>query len=330
MDDGRHGREALLGDVPPGLVPRLVGLLPHGRRTTPYEHPEEPPFVVLTGPDRSALLGELRSAYRGHTPVALTDCAGTPTVSRALTHIAEQLAEPVVGAGRIGFPRLAAGLLAVAAGGWSAGETARPQIRREAERILALGGPDADGRRPERIAARLLTGLAATGPVVEPLIEAALEAFCEGLSPARRRLRRAAAWYRDYPGAGGSPKLGLVLLAGDIRARAARKRAELRLVRALLADLDDAYAAPLYRAARPGRPLVLIDNAEKAPALVAAVLRERADGMTDQVAFLAALPDDGHPALRDAMRRTLAEVARDSGWAPRTTAASRALLLATG
>ncbi|HZX37521.1 MAG TPA: hypothetical protein VFF37_04160, partial [Streptomyces sp.] len=116
----------------------------------------------------------------------------------------------------------------------------------------------------------------------------------------------------------------------DIRARAARKRAELRLVRALLADLDDAYAAPLYRAARPGRPLVLIDNAQKAPALVAAVLRERADGMTDQVAFLAALPDDGHPALRDAMRRTLAEVARDSGWAPRTTAASRALLLATG
>lgn len=328
MDYGRYGHEALLGDIPPGLVPRLVGLLPHGRHTTPYEHPEEPPFVLLTGPDRSALLGEVGAAYRGHTPLALTDCVSAPSVARALTEIAEQLAEPVGGAGRIGFPRLAAGLLAVAMGGWSAGGTTAARIGAEAERILALGGPGAGGRG--RIAVRLLTALASTGPFVEPMIEAALEAFCEGVSPAQRRLRRAAAWYRDYPGAGGSPKLGLVLLAGDVRSRTPRKRAELLLVRAMLADLDDAYAAPLYRSPRPGRPLVLIDNAQQAPALIAAVLRERANGRTDQVAFFASLPDTDHPALRDAARRTLTEVARDSGWEPRKTAASRALLLATG
>ncbi|WP_128376005.1 hypothetical protein [Streptomyces cavernae] len=424
MDDGRHTREALLGSAPPGFVPRLVGLLPHGRHTTPYEHPEEPPFVLLTGPDGSTLLSELRAAYRGHTPVALTDCAGGPTgsggfgpdgsggfgppLARALAHIAEQLAEPVAGAARIGFPRLAAGLLAVAVGGWSAGgtgglgadvtgglsadgtgglsageaahtqgetahaqgdtayargETAYARMWCEAERILALGGPGPVGRGPGRtsgrvsgpspgsrpgtgapgvglrggsgagpgrIVGRLLAALSTTGPVVEPLIEAALEAFCESVSPVHRRLRRAAAWYRDYPGAGGSPKLGLVLLAGDFRTAAPRRRAELHLVRALLADLDDAYTRALRRTHRLGRPLVLIDNAQEAPALIAAVLRGRADGNTDQVAFLATVRDDRHPALRDAARRTLAEVARDSGWAPRATAASRALLLATG
>lgn len=130
-----HGRGALFDTDPAGLAPRLVGLRPHAHRATPYEDPREPPLVVLSGArglGKSAVLAELRDAYKGHTPVALIDCehpefaappSGRPAeawspVSQALLVVAEQLAVPVIGAGRIQFPRLMSGLVAVAAGGW--------------------------------------------------------------------------------------------------------------------------------------------------------------------------------------------------------------------
>jgi hypothetical protein len=353
---------------PPGLAPRLVGLRPFQHRSSPYEHAKELPFVVFAGGrgiGKSAVLGELRAAYKGHTPVALIDCdadqfAGPPTdrpreawspVSQAVLTIAEQLAEPVTGAERIPFPRLAAGLLAVAAGGWS--DRDLPRIRQEAERILLLNDTGSRtagfaGRWVGKVLAELVAALSPSpgGPVVEPIIEATLEAFSEGVSPARRRLRKVA-WYRDYPNAGGNPKLGLILLSGHFRAGgasrtragdASRTHAERYLVRALLADLDDAYAGALQRAHRPhlphrphrlGRPVVLIDNAQTTPGdgLVGAVLRDRADGIADRVAFFAGLRGQDHPALRNAVRRALPEVARSSGWAPGGTASSRALLV---
>ncbi|MEU9183913.1 hypothetical protein AB0D14_04970 [Streptomyces sp. NPDC048484] len=373
-----HGRGALFDTEPPGLAPRLVGLRPFQHAPSPYEHPRDVPFVVFTGArglGKSVLLEELRAAYEGHTPIALIDCeteqfAQPPArrprevwspVSQALVTIAEQLAEPVADAGRIPFPRLATGLLAVAAGGWN--DRDAPRIRQEAERILLLNDTGSwagglAGRWVGRVSARLtdtLTGslsgpppgslsgspsgtlsgalsgsLSGKGPVVEPVIEAALEAFSEGVSPTHRRLRKAATWYRDHPNADGNPKLGLLLLSGHIRAGGdSRVHAEGHLVRALLADLDDAYGGSLPRGHRPGRPVVLIDNAQS-PAgvgLIAAVLRDRADGIADRVAFFAGLRGHGHPALRNAARSTLPELARTSGWKPGGTPSSRALLV---
>lgn len=205
MHRGLHGRGALFDTDPPGLASRLVGLRPYQLRATPYEHPDELPFVVFAGGrglGKSAVLGELRDAYRGHTPVALIDGEerqfGAPPAERpveswspvgqALTTVAEQLAEPVTGAGRIGFPRLAAGLLAVAAGGWSDRDV--PRIRQEAERILLLnetGGGRLSGfagRWVSKVISKVIASLSGTGPVIAPIIEATLEAFAEGIGPA--------------------------------------------------------------------------------------------------------------------------------------------------
>ncbi|MCW8097296.1 hypothetical protein OG288_24350 [Streptomyces tauricus] len=354
MRRGLHGQGALFDTEPPGLAARLVGLRPFQHGSSPCEHPKEIPFVVFAGPrgiGRSAVLAELRAAYEGRTPLALIDCeaerfahppAGRPhevwsPLSQALVTIAEQLAEPVADAGRIPFPRLAAGLLAVAAGGWNDRDV--PRIRREAERILLLNDTGSwvggqTSRWVGRVSARLtdpLTGpLPGTGPVVEPVVEAVLETFSEGVSPTHRRLRKAAAWYRDHPNADGNPKLGLLLLSGHFRAGGdPRTHAEGHLVRALLADLDDAYGGSLPRGHRPGRPVVLVDNAQTAPGigLIGAVLRDRAEGIADRVAFFAGLRGHGHPALRNATRGALSELARTSGWEPGGTASSRALLV---
>lgn len=302
-------------------------------------------FTGTRGLGKSAMLRELRTTYRGRTPVALIDGeesrfdrppperpveSWSPTYEALLT-VAEQLAEPVTGAGRITFPRLACGLLAVAAGGWRGRDL--PRVREEAERILALsdtGSWPGPGRWAGKVAARLTASLSASGLVVEPVIEAALEAFTEGMSSAHRRLRKGAVWYRDHPRTGGSPKLGLILLSGHFRADGApRTYAERRLVRALLADLDAAYAGVVRRTHRAGRPVVLLDNVQE-PAgrrLMECVLRDRADGIPDDVAFFAALRGDGHPALRNAERRTLTEATPDTPWTPGSTPSSRALLV---
>ncbi|OIK00105.1 hypothetical protein [Streptomyces colonosanans] len=362
MDRRLHGRGSLFDTDPPGLAARLVGLRPYQLRSSPYEHDGDIPFVVFAGGrglGKSALLTELRAAYQGHTPVALIDgeepqFAGPPPerpgeawspLAQALTTVAEQLAGPVKGARRISFPRLASGLLAVAAGGWS--DQDMPRMRQEAERILLLNDSRSfldgfAGRWATKVVAKLVATMSHTGPVVEPIIEATLEAFSEGISPNHRRARRAATWYRGYPNAGGNPKLGLILLSGHFRADGgSRAHAERHLVRALLADLDDAYAGIVQRSHRLGRPVVLVDNVH-APAgrnFMECVLRDRTDGIRDQVVFFAALrgyalpnsplrPSGGTSmALRNASRRTLTEVARTTGWEPGASPSSRALLV---
>ncbi|MEV5989144.1 hypothetical protein AB0L85_29840 [Streptomyces sp. NPDC052051] len=356
MDRRLHGRGPLFDTDPPGLASRLVGLRPYQLRSSPYEHAVDVPFVVFTGGrglGKSALLAQVRAAYQGHTPVALVDgeepqfavapperpVAAWSPVAQALTTIAEQLAGPVKGARRIGFPRLASGLLAVAAGGWS--DRDMPRMRQEAERILLLNDSRSfldgfAGRWAAKVVAQLVSTMSHTGPVVEPIIEATLESFSEGVSPTHRRLRRAVGWYRDYPNAGGNPKLGLILLSGHFRADGdSRAHAERHLVRALLADLDDAYTGVMQRSHRLGRPVVLLDNVQ-APAgraFMEYVLRDRADGIRDQVVFFAALRGQTLPgggtfrALPHAARRSLTEVTRASHWEPGASPSSRALLV---
>ncbi|CCK28285.1 hypothetical protein BN159_3906 [Streptomyces davaonensis JCM 4913] len=338
-----HGRGALFDTDPAGLAPRLVGLRPHQHRVTPYEHPRELPFVVLSGArglGKSAVLGELRAAYKGHTPVGLIDCedpefAGPPPgrpaeawspVSQALLVLAEQLAEQVTGAGRIQFPRLMTGLVAVAAGGW--GDADSERIRREVQRILLLNESGSwvggfAGRWAGRVAAKVVAAATGTGPLLSAAVEATLESLSDGF--AGRRHQRASAWYRDYPNAGDNARRGLILLSGHFRAGGtSREHAERHLVRALLADLTDAYTGVLPRMKRLGRPLVLLDNAQSAPGpgLVEAVLRDRSEGVVDQVVFFAAVRGTGRPALRNAVRRALPEVARSSDWAPDPGSAS--------
>ncbi|MFE0249409.1 hypothetical protein [Streptomyces sp. NPDC059010] len=344
-----HGRGALFDADPAGLAPRLVGLRPHQHRTAKVEHPQELPLVVLTGTrglGKSAVLRELRDAYKGHTPVALIDCeqgefaappSGRPAeawspVSQALLVIAEQLAEPVTGAGRIQFPRLMSGLVAVAAGGWRDADSER--IRREVERILLLNESGSwvagfAGRWAGRVAAKVAAAATGGGPLLSSAVEATLEAISD--SVVHRRRQRASTWYRDYPNAGGNARRGLMLLSDHFRAGGtSREHAERYLVRALLADLGEAYAGMLPRMQRIGRPLVLLDNAQSppGPGLVEAVLRDRAEGLGDQVVFVCGLRGDHRPALRNAVHRALPEVARRSDWTPDPAApSSRALLV---
>nr|WP_237539081.1 ATP-binding protein [Streptomyces sp. SID486] len=344
-----HGRGALFDVDPAGLAPRLVGLRPHQHRAHPYEHPDEPPFVVLTGArglGKSAVLAELRDAYRGHTPVALADCAedqfrappaDRPAASwsplgQALLVIAEQLAAPVTGAGRITFPRLMTGLVAVAAGGW--GDADSERIRREVERILLLNESGSwigglAGRWAGKVAAKVVAAATGTGPLVSGAIEATLESVAEGFTS--RRHQKASVWYRTYPNAGGNAQRGLILLSQHFRdGGGSREHAERYLVRALLADLTESYAGVLPRMQRLGRPLVLLDNAQSAPGpgLVAAVLRDRTEGIADRVAFVAARRGEAREELPGAVRRGLAEVARRCDWTPDAAPSSRALLLA--
>jgi hypothetical protein len=346
-----HGRGALFDVDPAGLAPRLIGLRPHHHRATPVEHPDGPPIVVLTGArglGKSAVLAELRDAYQGHTPLALADCAeeqfARPPVDRpaeswspltqALLVIAEQLAEPVTGARRITFPRLMTGLVAVAAGGWSDADSER--IRREVERILLLNESGSRfggfaGRWAGKVAAKVVAAATGTGPLVSGAIEATLESIAEGF--AGRRHQKASEWYRTYPNAGGHAQRGLILLSRHFREDGpAREHAERYLVRALLADLTEAYTGVLPRMQRIGRPLVLLDNAQSAPGpgLMAAVLRDRAEGLADQVVFVAARRGEGDDSekLPSAARRELAEVARRTDWTPDAAPSSRALLVA--
>ncbi|MFI5689614.1 hypothetical protein [Streptomyces sp. NPDC051636] len=344
-----HGRGALFDTDPAGLAPRLLGLRPYQHRAHPVEHPKELPLVLFTGArglGKSAVLGELREAYQGHTPVALIDCAdeqfaGPPAdrppeswspVTQGLLVVAEQLAEPVTGAGRIQFPRLMSGLVAVAASGW--GDADSERIRREVERILLLGESGSwisgfAGRWAGKVAAKVVAAATGTGPLLSGAIEATLESVAEGF--AHRRHQKASVWYRTYPNAGGHAQRGLMLLSGHFRAGGtSREHAERYLVRALLTDLTEAYAGVLPRMRRLGRPLLLVDNAQSdpGPGLIEAVLRDRAEGIADQVVFIGARRGDGREALRNAARRTLPEVARRSEWTPDAAVpSSRALLV---
>ncbi|WP_242620894.1 hypothetical protein [Streptomyces sp. BK239] len=336
---------------------RLVGLRPYEHHAERVEHPSGPPLLVLAGgrgAGKSAVLAEILDAYterlrggesRKRTPAALIDCedeqfARPPheespeswsPVWQALLVLAEQLTEPVKAAGQLTFPRLTAGLVAVRAGDWS-GRGDSERIRRELTRILLLNERGSRfsmaGRWAARVAVQVVSTASGQGAFVAAAIEATLEALSEGVTS--RKEQKPATWYRAYPNAGGNAKRGLLLLAGNFRAGgASREHAERRLVRALLADLAEAYSGLGSHLRRLGRPLVLLDNARggPGPGLLDAVLRDRAEGIADQVVWAATVRGTGHPLLRDAVRRDLAEVARATGWTPGPSPSSRALLV---
>ena len=176
-----------------------------------------------------------------------------------------------------------------------------------------------------RVAAKAVAAAISDDPLVSAVIEATLEAMTERSSSTRQR--RASTWYRTYPNAGDRAELGLRLLSDHFRAGGtSREHAERYLVRALLADLTDAYAGVRAHLQRLGRPLVLVDNAQGPPGreLIEQVLRDRAEGIADQVAFIAAVRGSGgRSPLRNAVRRDLRETAQRTRWTPGDTASSQ-------
>ncbi|WP_329167379.1 hypothetical protein OG709_20800 [Streptomyces sp. NBC_01267] len=350
MDRELYGRDALLH----GLAPRLIGLPPEGYQQTPTEAfaggRDDLPVAVLTGGrgmGKTVVLKQLRTNYRGRTPVALIDCehpdfAAIPSshprapfwspVTEALSVLGEQLGPAVRGAGAVEFPRLAAGLMAIASTGWDPNN--RQQVHDEA---LRLGMLVESGSRLKSLSRGWLVKITAkfaalwTGapPGLDVIVETTVESLLEDLFD--RGQRAAANWYGQYPGAGGQAKRGLNLMALQFhreRDSDARALAERHLVGALRADLRAAYQG-MGRLRRVGRPLVLLDNVQ-APLgrrLLEPVLRDRAAGRPDQVVFIAALRGYDHPALRSAERCALPQVTHTTPWTRGTEVASGALVV---
>ncbi|MEV0096474.1 hypothetical protein [Streptomyces sp. NPDC050738] len=344
MDRELLGREAVLE----GLAPRLVGLPAGGFQQVKTEHAEDLPVVVLTGgrgTGKTVLLKQLRTHYRGRIPVALIDCAhrdfaGLPTgdprapywspVTEALSVLGEQLGPAVRGAGHVTFPRLAAGLVAIASTGWDPNNT--QHIRDEALRLGMLVESGSRLRSAGRgwvvkIGAKFAALGAGAPPGLDVIVESTVESLLEDLFD--RGQRHAANFYGEYPGAGGNAKRGLNLLALQFhreRDADARTLAERHLVGALRADLMAAYAG-MGKLRRVGRPLVLLDNVQEplGRRLLEPVLRDRAEGRHDQTVIVAAFRGYDHPALRAARRCTLPRVTHSTAWNRGPEVASGAL-----
>ncbi|MFF8385630.1 hypothetical protein ACF053_18550 [Streptomyces kanasensis] len=325
MDRELHGREAVLD--PTGLVARLTGLAPYDFAGVAYEHGDDPPVTVLTGgrgTGKTALLKQIRNAYRRGTPLAFLDCAhveepadhgpGWTPVTGALAELAVQLSPRVLAAKPVRFPRLSLGLAAVASLSWSQEDDER--TRRDLQRLgPVLSTVDEARGTATTWVGKVLAKLAATaadgaGPLAGPLAEATVETLLEEVFG--RYQRRTETYYGGYRNAGGNGKLGLHRIAVDFSQGGARRAdAEAFLVGALVEDLRRAYTGLTRFGTRRGRPLLLLDNAHLplGRRLVEPILRDRAGGRRDQVVVVAASRDAGHEGLRRATRARLPEVA---------------------
>nr|WP_223183469.1 MULTISPECIES: hypothetical protein [unclassified Streptomyces] len=319
-----YGREAALEDA--GLVARLSGLTRDGAGKVPFEHGDDPPVTVFTGgrgTGKTALLKEVRNRYKGHTPLALVDCArieppadhgpGWTPVTGALAELAVQLSPKVPGASPVRFPRLSLGLVAVASLAWSREDDER--ARRDLLRLgPLLATVDATRGAAANWVGKVLAKLAATFaeatvPIAGLLAEATVETVLEEVFG--RLQRSAEAWYGGYRNAGGRGEAGLRQLAIDFELDGRRRReAEDFLVGALTEDLLRAYTG-FRRGSRVGRPLLLLDNAHEplGRRLVEPVLRARAEGRRDRIVVLAASRIRDHEGLRQATRTRLPETA---------------------
>ncbi len=325
VDRQLYGREAVLEAH--GLAARLTGLTPYSFARTEYEHGDDPPVTVFTGGrgmGKTALLKQLRNAYRGGTPLALLDCAhieppldhgpGWTPLTGALAELAVQLSPKVHAAKAVQFPRLSLGLAAVAAISWSQEDDER--ARRDLQRLgPVLATVDEAKGAATTWVSKVLAKLAATAagttaPLAGLLAEATVETVLEEVFG--RYQRKSETWYGTYRNAGGNGKIGLHQLAVDFE-QGGRRRAEAEgfLVGALVEDLRRAYTGLAHRGTRRGRPLLLLDNAHVplGRRLIEPVLRDRNDGRRDQLVVVAASRDRDHEGLRRATRLRLPEVA---------------------
>lgn len=325
MDRELYGREAVLHAS--GLAARLTGLAPETFDRVPYEHGDDPPVTVFTGGrgmGKTALLKQVRNAYKGATPLALLDCAridrpadhgpGWNPLTGALAEIAVQLAPRVHAAKPVRFPRLSLGLVAVASISWSQEDDER--ARRDLQRLgPVLATVDAAKGAATTWVTKVLAKLAAnfaeaTAPMAGLLAEATVETVLEEVFG--RFQQNSERWYGSYRNAGGHGKAGLQQLAVDFEQGGRRRReAEDFLVGALVEDLTRAYTGLTRMGTRRGRPVLLLDNAHEplGRRLVEPILRARADGHRDRVVVIAASRVRDHEGIRHATRVRLPETA---------------------
>ncbi|MEU4273083.1 hypothetical protein [Streptomyces sp. NPDC026092] len=325
MDRELYGREAVFQDA--GLASRLIGLTPYRYARTPYEHADDPPVTVFTGGrgmGKTALLKQVRNAYKAATPLALLDCAhieppadhgpGWNPLTGALAELAVQLSPRVLAAKPVQFPRLSLGLVAVASISWSQEDDER--ARRDLQRLgPVLSTVDAAKGAAANWVTKVLAKLAAnfaeaTAPMAGLLAEATVETVLEEVFG--RFQQKAESWYGTYRNAGGRGTSGLQQLAMDFSQGGGRRReAEDFLVGALVEDLARAFTGLANRGARRGRPVLLLDNAHEplGRRLIEPILRARADGRRDRVVVIAASRVRDHDGIRHATRLRLPETA---------------------
>jgi hypothetical protein len=326
VDRELYGREAVFQDS--GLAARLTGLTPYRFTRTAYEHGDDPPVTVFTGGrgmGKTALLKQVRNAYKGATPLALLDCAhieppadhgpGWNPLTGALAELAGQLAPRGFASAPVEFPRLSLGLVAVASTGWSR-EDEEP-ARRDLQRLgPVLATVDAAKGAGATWVTKVLSKLAAnfaeaTAPMAGLLAEATVETVLEEVFG--RAQRRSETWYGNYRNAGGRGKVGLQYLANDFEQGGRRRQeAESFLVGALVEDLYRAFTGLLRAGARSGRPVLLLDNAHEplGRRLLEPILRDRAAGRRDRIVVLASSRVSDHEGMRRATRLRLPETAR--------------------
>ncbi|MGW1375195.1 ATP-binding protein [Streptomyces sp. NPDC002446] len=336
-----YGRDPLLRS----LIPRLTGLAYDERSRAPREHPGDLPVVLLTGHHgmgRSAALRELAARYEGRLPVAHVravpaESAAPRPVREGGTAVAstfvEILTELVCGLApelRRRFPVLAPGLFAVS--GWRHGneEQRDAACLRHARLLrachLATGNENVlrqawatavEGRLEDAVDA-VESHAAVTAAVVAEYTD-------------RYRPTAAAEWYRRRFPQGAEGQNPLVLLGewfqqgGDYR-----HAAEQSLMAAFLHDVAASYGR-LQRWNREPWPLVLLDDAHCAAGqnFLELLLEHRArPGRPDREELvvvatrLGALPENA----TDAVRRSLPDLVKSSGWERRGLAPSAGLL----
>ncbi|MDJ1138344.1 hypothetical protein [Streptomyces iconiensis] len=302
------GFDRLLDDD--GFVARLLGRTRSGRQRKPLYGPDLPVVFLVGGPGmgKGRLLGCVRHDFGRFVPTAHLDC-GAPAVTErvaqrpelrsevteALREMALQFGKWQGTGGALPAPRLYAGLLAVAT-----------SDRRSSTESLVSEVREQDGLLPpgtfwRGVLSRAVRGyLAALGglvatPAAVPIISAVLDELLARMSrEGTAALKRC---YGEYPGAGGSPELGLHTLAAHFQQGGqGRENAEKFLFRALREDIEAAHTSVTGRMTRVGRPALLLDRADNTLGrrLTRAVLEDRERGHHDRLVVLAtARREDG-------------------------------------
>ncbi|MEV7546349.1 hypothetical protein [Streptomyces sp. NPDC089915] len=269
------------------MVPSLVGLGSRGSKR--LRVPDGTPLLLVCaggrGSGKTALLGALSEQYAHRVPQAYADLGadrfGQPGLAapgdgeapRNASHTSDLLfylmdglsQKPGEFAGRLSFPRLVQGLLAITS--WEPVRPSEmPAARHRLGELQRAGQPDQQARN-ERVlgwideVAGALPAVAGMPPGVEELVRPLLRIVATELLGARANKEGLKWWGARRVGRQGDGLAQLTELAMTFRGEAEdRGHAERHLLAALLADIADHYGW-LNTVNRVPRPLLLLDNA---------------------------------------------------------------------